>query len=680
MRWMLIFFLLINAENIFSQQLTDSMQLTNEQTLQELDDETVLQLDESSDELHLIKASLSKNKIDINKATETLLMQLRIFSPIQVSSLIKYKSDYGLVKELEELQAVPFWTPEMIRKAGDYFYAGDISKASVDGLNLAAAQKNTILIRTSIVLQKSIGYQIDSANNGSVYKGSPARVQLRLSHFFQPKVSVGMAMEKDPGESMFRRNDKPRVDHLVFHVQYASEGWLKKLILGNYVLSLGNGLIQWQTFAQKNPMLVADVSRYAQVVKAYRGFGEFNYHRGMAFTCVKGAVEFSGWFSQKKLDALMVKDTIGNNELVTSVVSSGLHRTEAELNARKQLTEQLLGIQLLLHQRNFKLGFNALHYHWSKPFQLGDKIYQRFEFSADHLNNFSVFYDRVINELHFFGETAIAEKQSLATVNGLQASLSRRLDLAFVVNHIPTAFHAFYASTLTHSSTVNNEKSAFALLNFQANIHNNFALKLMCFRSPWLNYGDVSAKNGVEYRLQWLWTPAKNKQGLFSFVYRKYFDNLEGAQHTINYLHVEYAVKAGLSTFLTSKMDWNSNFSVNRTTNDDYGFAISNTISGKLIKNQLKWRASVIYFHTDSYFSKVDLNEYDMSGTFLPISLYDKGLRVCLTSSFILKKDIAIGFRGTFWNFFEKKSWGSGYDLTPGNNKTEIALSVKWQY
>ncbi|MEY4925628.1 MAG: hypothetical protein RI894_64, partial [Bacteroidota bacterium] len=67
--------------------------------------------------------NLLKNRLDINKGDESdfkLLTETLILSDIQVQSLLLYRKKYGNLLALEELQAVPNWDLESIRRVLPY--------------------------------------------------------------------------------------------------------------------------------------------------------------------------------------------------------------------------------------------------------------------------------------------------------------------------------------------------------------------------------------------------------------------------------------------------------------------------------------------------------------------------------------------------------------------------------
>ena len=65
-----------------------------------------------------------------------------------------------------------------------------------------------------------------------------------------PAGHVGFTLENDPGESYFTRYQENGFDFLsvTFHVTPRNKHWLQKIIIGDYKLQWGQGLVAWQRF------------------------------------------------------------------------------------------------------------------------------------------------------------------------------------------------------------------------------------------------------------------------------------------------------------------------------------------------------------------------------------------------------------------------------------------------
>src|SRR6516225_3523519 len=69
---------------------------------------------------------LAKHPLDLNQATLTELEIFSFLTPIQISTFIAYRARLGKLISVYELQAVPGWDPETIRKMKSFIViAGD---------------------------------------------------------------------------------------------------------------------------------------------------------------------------------------------------------------------------------------------------------------------------------------------------------------------------------------------------------------------------------------------------------------------------------------------------------------------------------------------------------------------------------------------------------------------------
>ena len=143
--------------------------------------------------------------------------------------------------------------------------------------------------------------------------------------------------------------------------------------------------------------------------------------------------------SSRQRDANL--DTDDENEdpdanLATSLQTSGLHRTDSELDDRGAIRQNSAGASLKYRGSRLQLGANALYENLDKPLQRTPALYNRYYFSGQTLLNLSLDYGYSLRNVYFFGETARSKNGALATVNGLVAALDRRVDVAVLLRNV----------------------------------------------------------------------------------------------------------------------------------------------------------------------------------------------------------------------------------------------------
>ena len=111
--------------------------------------------------------NLSKHKIDVNKADEAdfkLLTETLLLTDFQVQSLFAYRKKYGELLALEELQAVPSWDLDAIRRVLPFLkVAGGVDDFHVSLKDLFIKGSNEFYLRSGRFIEKTKGYQSDPA-------------------------------------------------------------------------------------------------------------------------------------------------------------------------------------------------------------------------------------------------------------------------------------------------------------------------------------------------------------------------------------------------------------------------------------------------------------------------------------------------------------------------------------
>src|SRR6187549_883608 len=100
---------------------------------------------------------------------------------------------------------------------------------------------------------------------------------------------------------------------------------IQALAIGDFSVSMGQGLIQWQGLAFKKSADITGVKRQSATLRPYTSAGEFYFHRGAGITIKKGKIESTAFASIRKLSANFVADTSSSEEFISSFLTSGYH-------------------------------------------------------------------------------------------------------------------------------------------------------------------------------------------------------------------------------------------------------------------------------------------------------------------------------------------------------------------
>jgi hypothetical protein len=200
--------------------------------------------------------------------------------------------------------------------------------------------------------------------------GSFAR--LRLSR--GDGLRVGVACERDQGE-------RSLADHVSFGVEWQARGAGSpvdaRLVLGDLTMAWAQGLAAGASGIASTDGYPCRRDR----VRLYDGAAEAVARRGVHASVSRGSVVAQVVLARTRLDA-----TLDDSGLVTALRPSGSHRTDAELEARDALTEELTCVRVTVEPRaGWRVGATAVQFAYDPAFAQGDPERQRFRFAGSRL-------------------------------------------------------------------------------------------------------------------------------------------------------------------------------------------------------------------------------------------------------------------------------------------------------
>ena len=403
------FILLITRLSLFTALGQESPVSTIEQQLENLTD--VDQAETEDDSYHQQWERFRRNPLNLNTADENDLRELKILSGLQIANLISYRKLVGKFISIYELQAVPSWDTQIIKKLLPFITVAE----SIDLPEIFKTRfkvgEHTLSFRYSEVLEKSAGFE--KTSTGTKYLGSPPKLFLRYRYQDKNLLQYGIVGDKDAGEQFFKGAQKYGFDFYSFHFFARKIGSVQALALGDFTVNMGQGLIQWQSLAFRKVWIYLN-KKTITVLRPYNSAGEFSFHRGAGITVQKGKFEATGFISYRKLSANFAADTVSNEEYITSFLNSGYHRTESEVAGRHKLGQLALGGNIKYKSSNWQAGFNAIYFDFSSPVVKRQEPYNLYAISGNNWSNYSIDYSYTHRNLHFFGEAAVDKNFSKA--------------------------------------------------------------------------------------------------------------------------------------------------------------------------------------------------------------------------------------------------------------------------
>ena len=212
--------------------------------------------------------------IDLNNASSEELEASGIFTPYQIHTLQTYLEKFGPIYSIYEIATLPGFHPSLVMEVEPYVCLNP--KKNTTGRNHG---RYMVLFNLERSFPTAEGF-MENPDSGdeALYTGPPLKTILRIRAHPWKKLSMALSYEKDAGELFLYRN---RPQFLSGYLSYEGERFVKQLVVGNYKLNQGVGLVNGAGFMHR-----AGDFRINQLslsrIKPYASLTETRYEQGLA--------------------------------------------------------------------------------------------------------------------------------------------------------------------------------------------------------------------------------------------------------------------------------------------------------------------------------------------------------------------------------------------------------------
>ncbi|WP_205512302.1 hypothetical protein [Longitalea arenae] len=577
---------------------------------------------------------LTKHPLNLNAATENELKGLRLLTDLQTSNFLLYRHLLGPLLQVHELQAIPAWDLTTIKQLLPYITVSD-EKHLVARLSERLKQgEQTALLRFA----RTISNSGDLKATTEKYLGSSSAVLFRYKYNHKNLLQYGITGDKDAGEAFLQGAQQKGFDFYSFHCFARKLGIIQSLAIGDFTVAFGQGLIQWQGMAFKKNASVLNIKRQGPALQPYNSAGEYNFHRGLGITLQKKNIRATFFGSLRQLDANLVTDSALHDQVyISSIITSGYHRTPGELNDRHNLRCVTTGGSLQIANARSHIGIQAVNYNLSEALRPSADLYDRYAIRGRHWVNSSVDYSYTFRNMHVYGELAMDKEQNRAMIHGLLASLDPKVDLALVYRNISASYQSLFSNAFTENSLPVNENGLYAGLTLRPLAGWKLDVYMDIFRFPWLKYQVHAPSGGHEYLVQLGYTPYKQVD-----IYSRF-------RHETKWLNIADAAFGVPPIVAVRRLNWRThiNYRLNRSVElrsrvetvwytgkgrqQETGFLWYTDVYVKPAFKPFSCNARLQYVETDSYNSRVYAWENTVLYNYSTPPLYNKALR-CLVN------------------------------------------------
>ena len=609
------------------------MQQMSEELVED-DDE---QLWEAQQELLM---ELHEHPININAATRQQLLALPFLSEQTVDGILDYLALNGAMRSLGELRLVKNMSLREREWLRFFIFIPDESgvsggrdtgfwgKSGADTTWWGRARHDA-LMRVDVPLYNRKGWPWK--------QGLASR--WRYTWWQGRHLEAGLRAETDAGEAMMNR-ETPLWDSYGGHVQLKDIGVLKSLILGDFKVGFGEGLLM--NNGLRFGKLSMGLWRTAGGVRPHRSADEVNYLRGVAATMELGkAWLLTALYSYRKLDA-----TVAADNSVQSINTTGFHRTEGELGHRGSLGSQVTALHAAktfllgndgngLKPRAFRLGATALYQYYDHQFKQSEPLYRQILPEGYQMGGISIDYGLRSSHLYFSGETsrsfsrnARGQRGGWATLNKAAWRFSANTQLVAIQRFYSQDYYSPYASAFGENSHVQNE-SGFTL-QLDADRVGPVAINALFdyFYSPWPRYTMSRASDGWEALMQTTFAPRRGRNLILRYsVKSKEQSDQRHYSHRLRATY-EHTFSASWSAQMAAFLHRYHMATGSTTSDNSTGMALSSRADYSSRSQRLRLSVFGVLFRTDDYASRIYMYEPSLQQTFGMQQLFGRGQRL----------------------------------------------------
>lgn len=651
---------------------------------------------------------LKEHPLNLNTASKEELMLLPGMTEILANNLMDYVHQFGNLSSLYELQAVPGYNLQVFNRIKAFCQvreaqAKDISPNTKHpagppiGTMLSEA-KHEITLRWIRDVEQEKGYTPpDTNSDGSLssrYLGDPNRIYMRYRMRYSQNLSIALVGEKDQGEPILWDPAKSfyGIDFTSVHVALKNFGHLKSLVVGDYNIQAGQGMLLSTGLGfGKGSEVVNAIKRQNLGIRPYASVNENQFMRGAAATVAFGDFYGTGFFSHVGRDAnIASQDTVNDDVvLVSSLQTSGLHRTESEISDKDAIFETAYGGRLEFKKRWLNLGATHYFQNFSSVIQPSVKDYNQWDFSGDfnYLTGFD--FDITLRNFNFFGEVGRSKSGGTGMIGGFLGSLTPKVDVAVLGRNFTRDFHAFRGYVFSEKPTaLQNERGIYLGVRVMPTTRWTCSAFYDQFVYPWNSFSVSYPNHGHEFMGQIQYQPSRemlvylrfradNKETNASILPPgQQIETLIPTHRQALRLHFQYKVHRNLTIRTRAEHTWYQEGEKHNLEKKAQGFMIYQDLTWKL---GWRWDLTARYaiFDAPDYTTRIYAYENDVLGFFNIPAYYGVGSRYYLMLNYKPNKTFEFWARFAVSKFQWDEVEGSGLSEVQGDHRSEIKFQMK---
>ena len=612
------------------------------------------------EETYDLLCELRQHPMDINQTTREQLEQLPFLSAQQVEEIVEYLYRYGPMKSLAELRMVRSLDDSRRRLLTYFIYVGES-----EDTKQRARVLNELMVTGRVPFYERRG---DTA----AYYGYPYRHWVRYQLTYGDRLKAGIVGSQDAGEPFFAGKNQSGYDYYSVFLQLNQWRRLETLVLGNYRVSMGMGLILNNSFGLGKVAMLQNMGRATSTLRAHSSRSSDGYLQGAAATVtIARGLTATGFISYRAMDA-----TLNQDGSAATIVTSGYHRTATELEKKNNLKNTTFGGNVRYQANGYHAGVNVVGTHLNRELKPNiSALYWQYYAQGYDFLNVSADYGYVHHRFSINGETALNRDGALATINSVSLQLGGEWSLMALYRSYSYRYTSLYANSFSDGGSVQNENGIYLGATWQPSP----SWKLMAYTDyayfPWAKYQISQASHSWDQLLQVTYSKKHwTLGGRYRLRIRQRDDDDKAALVTRTEHRGRISAEYSQGWSSRTQVD----FGFISFNGNERGLMVSETLG--LTHRWLRLNGGVGWFHTDSYDSRVYLYELGPLYTYSVAQFYGEGIRYWLMARANIGKRVMLTAKIGVTDYFDRSTIGSSYQQINASSQTDLDLQLRWKF
>lgn len=625
-------------------------------------------------------AALQENPLAVNFARADELLAIPFLNAFQVDALLRYRENSGYLLSRYELAAIPGWDRATIAQVLPYLHFG--TRPPQPQLSLQKAwryARQNLILRHEIDLPLREGFR---RQDSSAYLGPPLNSYLRYRGQYGRHLTLGLLGQQDPGEPWGAPHQSRGIDHLAGFAALEDFGRLRRLIVGDYQAEFGQGLALWSSLAFGKGASATGVQRFASGFRPFSGSEENRFFRGVAVSYGPDNWQADLFYSRHALDAnVSLVDSFQNPELVSSLPSSGLHRTYSELADKKQNALSTYGGHFSFRHQTWEWGLTAVNHQLATPLAASDRLYRRFRFKGRRLQNYALNFQYRRKEHSLFGEVATDDRGHLAATAGLESHPAPDLFTSLVVRALDKRYQAIFNAPFAETGSY-GERGAYLGLRWEMAPWLHFRGYLDLYHFTWLRYGVDAPAGGREWLVQLTYPGGSNFSGYLRWNHETRQVNANEATTSLPVLarQVRQRWRMHLSYQLHPQWEMSSRLSLShyqQETRREWGQMVFQDLRYTTPDEVWQFTSRCALIRTPSYATRLYAYENDVLYAFSIPAYFGRAFRFYFLTRARLAEWITLELRYARTRFYDRQTISSGRQAIAGPQQHQLTLQLR---